>query len=180
MTTYGTIATLIGHPKHSRLVGQALRDLPRRFALPTRLRQAHAPVAGTSSAGTFVDDASSSNLNARGADQDDDADDDEDDEEVQQEEEEDNPDWVPWHRVVGSSGTISVRGNTTAMRTQGDWLRAEGIIVGNDAEAAAAGDAAGGAGAGAGAADYFGLAGRAQSGGKVRHFASLKWTGPLA
>ncbi|KAJ3553183.1 hypothetical protein NP233_g12707 [Leucocoprinus birnbaumii] len=71
VTTYGHIAKLIGMPRHSRHVGQALKYL---------------------NPGT-------------------------------------NPP-VPWHRVIGSAGTISSRGpGTDGARRQRDALEAEGVTV---------------------------------------------------
>jgi hypothetical protein len=40
-----------------------------------------------------------------------------------------NPDFVPWHRVVASSGLISPRANPAATRRQAEWLEAEGVTV---------------------------------------------------
>ncbi|KAH6888978.1 MGMT family protein [Coprinopsis sp. MPI-PUGE-AT-0042] len=71
VATYGHIAKLIGMPRHSRHVGQALK-----FLVPNT-----------------------------------------------------NPP-VPWHRVIGSSGTISSRGpGTEGAQRQKDELEAEGVEV---------------------------------------------------
>ncbi|GAA5823406.1 hypothetical protein JCM3770_000728 [Rhodotorula araucariae] len=92
--SYGQIATLIGHPRHSRMVGAALKVLPRRLALP------FLPPRSPSDPGPEPEP-----------------------------EPEPNPAWVPWHRVVSSSGLISPRGNPAATARQAEWLVAEGVVV---------------------------------------------------
>lgn len=49
--------------------------------------------------------------------------------EVEEEEVPLNPNWVPWHRVVSSTGVISPRPNERGMERQKDWLRNEGVEV---------------------------------------------------
>lgn len=81
-----------------------------------------------------------------------------------------NPEFVPWHRVLSSTGLISPRGNLNAVLTQADWLRAEGVVVDqgvrgpNDIPNPGAGGVAGLV-AGAGGRDAFGLGGT--EGGRV-------------
>lgn len=72
-----------------------------------------------------------------------------------------NPEWVPWHRVVSSSGVISPRGNVGAVRRQGEYLEAEGVEVRDGPRAGGGGWGGGGGGDGAGPAgvDAFGLGG---------------------
>lgn len=149
VTSYGSIARQLGHPRHSRLVGQALKHLPARLSLP-HLPQAPRPNAGSADGssedgGDGVDDEEDDVLPAP----------------------EPNPDWVPWHRVVASSGVISPRGNVAAVRTQAQWLEAEGVEV-RDGPRAGVGAAGprGRDGEPAGV-DAFGLGGAGESGGRV-------------
>lgn len=82
-----------------------------------------------------------------------------------------NPDWVPWHRVVSSTGIISPRGNDRAVQRQADYLIAEGIEVKDGIR-----NGGGGAGSrpGVGGVDAFGLGGA--SGGRVS-MALYGWKG---
>ncbi|KAM0791296.1 hypothetical protein ACM66B_005768 [Microbotryomycetes sp. NB124-2] len=187
VTSYGTIARLMGYPKHSRHVGQALKLLPREMSLPhlpqrrtgqgadeqhrveTRRRR-----TGRHRGNSPTDDQSSEDDSANGDDNDD-----EDQEQRQPGQERDdvlpepepNPDWVPWHRVVSSSGIISPRGSVAAVRRQADWLRAEGVDVQDGPRADGAGRADNREGPGV---DPFGLAG--VEGGRVS-MARFAWTG---
>ncbi|BGP70675.1 Alkyltransferase-like protein 1 [Rhodotorula toruloides] len=133
VVSYGQVAKLIGHPRHSRMVGSALKVLPSRLSIP------YLPPTPSS-----ISSASSS------------------DEPLPPPEP--NPDFVPWHRVVASSGLISPRGNVAATRRQAEWLEAEGVEV---REGPRVGGGGGGGGqSGGGTADAFGLGGAA-GGGRV-------------
>ncbi|ORY89304.1 hypothetical protein BCR35DRAFT_253884, partial [Leucosporidium creatinivorum] len=96
--SYGTVAKLLHHPRHSRMVGQALKLLPRAYASP------HLPLPPQPEG---AEDDPNAVLPAPPP----------------------NPEWVPWHRVVSSSGVISPRGNVGAVRRQGEYLEAEGVEV---------------------------------------------------
>ncbi|POY70474.1 hypothetical protein BMF94_6542 [Rhodotorula taiwanensis] len=97
VASYGQIARMIGHPRHSRMVGAALK------ALPARLSNPYLPQTPSSTAPSDNDSALPPP--------------------------EPNPDFVPWHRVVASSGMISPRANPAATRRQAEWLEAEGVTV---------------------------------------------------
>ncbi|GAA5872144.1 hypothetical protein JCM3774_002282 [Rhodotorula dairenensis] len=96
VASYGQIARLIGHPRHSRMVGAALKVLPARLSNP------YLPQTASSSDGGADEPLPLPTL---------------------------NPDFVPWHRVVASSGLISPRANPAATRRQAEWLEAEGVTV---------------------------------------------------
>lgn len=81
-----------------------------------------------------------------------------------------NPDFVPWHRVVNSSGIISPRGNLNAVLRQADFLVAEGVEVRNGARNG--GGDGGNIGIGV---DAFGLGG--VEGGRV-NMSIYRWRGP--
>ncbi|BGP40185.1 Alkyltransferase-like protein 1 [Rhodotorula kratochvilovae] len=142
--SYGQIAKLIGHPRHSRMVGAALKVLPKRLSLP------FLPPAPSST---------SSASSSAAAEQEPDV----------APEPETNPDWVPWHRVVSSSGLISPRGNPAATARQAEWLEAEGVVVRSGPGAAAAGG-------GREEGDAFGLGVRVEGGGRVS-MGAYAWKG---
>ncbi|GAA5948072.1 hypothetical protein JCM3765_007096 [Sporobolomyces pararoseus] len=152
VASYGTIGKLIGHPRHSRMVGAALKCLPPSMSSPYLPQQQQQRVAPSSNSG---DSTTSSTTISSGS--------------VigttdifeylshdpttttttedlfnfdlfpttQGEEEEEfvlplpepNPQVVPWWRVVSSTGVISPRGNDLAVRRQADYLLAEGVQV---------------------------------------------------
>lgn len=162
VVSYGQVAKLIGHPRHSRMcvsssrllasciltdspavhrVGSALKVLPSRLSMP------YLPPTPSS-----ISSASSS------------------DEPLPPPEP--NPDFVPWHRVVASSGLISPRGNVAATRRQAEWLEAEGVEV---REGPRAGGGDGNGQPGGGTADAFGLGG-AVGGGRV-NMGRYAWKG---
>lgn len=88
-----------------------------------------------------------------------------------------NPDWVPWHRVVASSGVISPRAGS-GPRTQAQWLEAEGVEV-MQGPRAGAGGGGGGADDGGGppaGVDAFGLGAAGTAGGRVS-MARYGWNG---
>ncbi|BGP58348.1 Alkyltransferase-like protein 1 [Rhodotorula sphaerocarpa] len=98
VASYGQIGRLIGHPRHSRMVGAALKALPARLANPY-LPQTVPPDSHLGLEASPLPPPLP------------------------------NPDFVPWHRVVASSGLISPRGNPAATRRQAEWLIAEGVTV---------------------------------------------------
>lgn len=141
--SYGTIAKLLHRPQNSRLVGQALKLLPRALSSPHLPQPDPPPDAGED----YVLPAPPL-----------------------------NPDFVPWHRVVASSGVISPRGNDGAVRRQADFLRAEGVEV---RDGPRAGPVRGGNGEGGGppeGVDAFGLGGAGAEGGRVS-MATYGWEG---
>ncbi|GAA5983155.1 hypothetical protein JCM10908_000175 [Rhodotorula pacifica] len=99
VASYGQVARLIGHPRHSRMVGAALKVLPARLSNP------YLPQTASSSTGNADDPDAPLPLPTP------------------------NPEFVPWHRVVASSGLISPRANPAATRRQAEWLEAEGVTV---------------------------------------------------
>ena len=119
------MARLIGFPKHSRMVGNALKVLPRHLASPTLPQQAPAsrPGAGPTPQSHTPPVAFTSAANPSATEGAGDADDD------VLPEPEPNPDFVPWHRVLAASGVISPRGSLAAVMRQADFLRAEGVEV---------------------------------------------------
>ncbi|KAL8293681.1 hypothetical protein RQP46_000382 [Phenoliferia psychrophenolica] len=141
VASYGDIAKLLGRPQNSRLVGAALKVLPPHLSSPDL--PAPAPTSPSSSSSSQGDDV----LPAP----------------------QPNPDFVPWHRILSSSGIISPRaGGIRPLIRQADFLRAEGVEV-ND------GPRAGGANAGpVGGLDAFGLGGL--HGGRVS-MAQYRWNG---
>ncbi|BGP16478.1 hypothetical protein JCM10213_007916 [Rhodosporidiobolus nylandii] len=149
VASYGLIARLISHPRHSRMVGSALKCLPRSLSSPVLIPARPAPPSPTSSAENGADD-----------------------EEEVMPEPEPNPDFVPWHRVLSSSGVISPRGSIAAVERQADYLRAEGVEV---VEGPRNGRA-GGEGQQAAGVDAFGLGG-AVAGGRVS-MSRYGWKGP--
>ncbi|GAA6064468.1 hypothetical protein JCM10212_001817 [Sporobolomyces blumeae] len=172
VASYGTIAKLIGHPRHSRMVGTALKVLPHHMASPY-LPPAPRSSSGESTASTASSQSASSTAVASTANVDAnpfaDLADDLDDDVLPAPQL--NPDWVPWHRVVSSTGVISPRGNDRAVRRQADYLVAEGVQVRDGARA-------GGGGASherhGGGVDAFGLGG--VSGGRVS-MSTYGWKG---
>lgn len=158
------------------MVGAALKVLPRRLALP------FLPSPPSPSPRRRAREL------ARGEEADDD--DEEPGEEGRGEEDDDiapepapNPDWVPWHRVVSSSGLISPRGNPAATARQAEWLEAEGVVVRRGPGAGVGGGGGGGGGGGRGAdgggterGDAFGLGERVEGGGRVS-MATYAWKG---
>ncbi|KAK4056730.1 Alkyltransferase-like protein 1 [Microbotryomycetes sp. JL221] len=190
VTSYGSIARLLGYPKHSRHVGQALKLMPRRLALP-HLSQQRGTRQPRQDEQDDVESDQEANLSAhdqgerarrqrrgraRGNSPTDDLSDDDggqpghnhdglhgdsdelDDDDVLPEPEP-NPEWVPWHRVVSSSGVISPRGSNVAVRRQADWLRAEGVEVGEGPRAAGGGNGQQGWDGAPAGVDAFGLGG---------------------
>lgn len=128
------IARLIGFPKHSRMVGNALKVLPRHLATPTLPQAAPGPrpARPATDEGDLSDEqpaASASAIEPLFAPAtDDEAEGDQPDDDVLPEPEP-NPDFVPWHRVLAASGVISPRGSLAAVMRQADYLRAEGVEV---------------------------------------------------
>ncbi|SCV72007.1 BQ2448_4701 [Microbotryum intermedium] len=102
VSSYGRIASLIGHPKHSRHVGAALKLLPPRLSTP-HLPQQRNPTHNVPDEPQDPD----APLAAP----------------------EPNPDFVPWHRVVSSNGQIAARMNDVSVARQAEWLIAEGVQV---------------------------------------------------
>ncbi|KDE04847.1 hypothetical protein MVLG_04708 [Microbotryum lychnidis-dioicae p1A1 Lamole] len=101
VSSYGRIATLIGHPKHSRHVGAALKLLPRNLSSPHLPQRPSPPLDANADADADAPLA----------------------------EPDLNPDFVPWHRVVSSNGQISPRMNDVSVARQAEWLIAEGVQV---------------------------------------------------
>ncbi|GAA5987793.1 hypothetical protein JCM11641_004931 [Rhodosporidiobolus odoratus] len=159
--SYGQIAKLISHPRHSRMVGTALKVLPRSLSSPYLLPPRPNPAAANVEADPLTGE--------------DEQEEKEEDEEAVMPEPEPNPDWVPWHRIVSSSGVISPRGSTAAVARQADFLRAEGVEVREGPRNDGGGGGNGGAEQGGGV-DAFGLGG-AISGGRVS-IAKYGWKGP--
>lgn len=157
VSSYGDIARFLSRPQNSRLVGSALKVLPRSFSSPY-LPQVPLPP-------TNNDD------NAQGNS--------ETDEPLPPPLP--NPNFVPWHRILSSTGVISPRGNEMSVRRQREWLEAEGVEV----EVGPRGGAGGGGGNGGngqgGTVDAFGLGGagggNGGGGGRVR-IALYRWEGP--
>jgi len=122
------VARLIGFPKHSRMVGNALKVIPSHLASPVlpQIRPQPPPSAPNTATptGPVASTSTASQPNPPAAPQVDD----EDDEEPLPEPEP-NPDFVPWHRVLATSGVISPRGSLAAVLRQADFLRAEGVEV---------------------------------------------------
>ncbi|GAA5925829.1 MGMT family protein [Sporobolomyces koalae] len=169
VASYGTIAKLVGHPRHSRMVGTALKCLPMSMSSPylppaPRSSSGDSSSSATSSA-TFPGSTLANGLAAV-------------EEEYIQPAPEPNPDWVPWHRVVNSTGVISPRGNDRAVQRQADYLIAEGVVVTDGARnGGGAGnreaERPGNIGA-VGGVDAFGLGG--VSGGRVS-MSTYSWSG---
>ena len=182
VASYGQIAELIGRPTNSRRVGAALKVLSvergspylpqQRRAARTRGRDNPLPNRGQG-AGDQGEAGGHRAGDEEGGAEKSDAD---EEEEEPLPPPEPNPNFVPWHRVLSSTGLISPRGNLHAVLRQADWLRAEGVEVdegirnGNDRNAGAGvGAGARGGGvrniAGVGGGDAFGLGGA--EGGRV-------------
>ncbi|GAA5899281.1 hypothetical protein JCM5296_007521 [Sporobolomyces johnsonii] len=188
VASYGTIAKLIGHPRHSRMVGTALKCLPSHMASPylpfAPAPVGHSPSASNASSSSYsptptastspngdLDVSPSPDANADVfaslvGDPSSFVDD-------VQPAPQPNPDWVPWHRVVSSTGVISPRGNDRAVQRQADYLIAEGVEV-RDGPRAAGGGAGPANPPGGGGVDAFGLGG--VSGGRVS-MAKYGWSG---
>ncbi|GAA6001380.1 hypothetical protein JCM10207_006635 [Rhodosporidiobolus poonsookiae] len=158
--SYGQIAKLIGQPRHSRMVGTALKCLPRHLASPFLLPPRR-PSASSSAAG-----------GAEGAGEG--TGEEEEDDDAVQPAPAPNPDVVHWWRVVSQTGVISPRGSTAAVDRQADYLRAEGVVVRDGPRNG--GGAAGGAEGAAEGVDAFGLGGSV-AGGRVS-MAKYAWKGP--
>lgn len=100
--SYGDIAKLLGRPQNSRLVGAALKILPASLSSPELLQ----PPTSSSSPSSSSENDQPLPIPLP------------------------NPDFVPWHRVLSSSGIISPRaGGVRAVVRQADYLRAEGVEV---------------------------------------------------
>ncbi|GAA5840056.1 hypothetical protein JCM9279_002261 [Rhodotorula babjevae] len=190
VASYGRIAHLVGHPRHSRMVGAALKALPRALALPfavdpaPRRRRREADVRsgdddddddgdgaeGSRSPTARRTSPSSSSSRSRSPSP------------SPLPPPAPNPSFVPWHRVVASSGLISPRGNPAATRRQAEWLEAEGVVVVRRADAqggGGGGGARGGGGEDGGGrehGDAFGLGARVDGGGRVS-MAQFAWQG---
>ncbi|GAA5918554.1 hypothetical protein JCM8208_004046, partial [Rhodotorula glutinis] len=163
VTSYGRIAHLIGHPRHSRMVGAALKALPRRMALPFVV-DVEAPTALESAA---TDGEARRRRRRRGGGGDEGSGDEAEEGPSSEEDDDDartpspspslsppplpppppNPLFVPWHRVLSSSGLIAPRGNPHATQRQAEWLEAEGVVV---VRRGGGGGTAGGGGGGGG------------------------------
>lgn len=81
---------------------------------------------------------------------------------------EENPLFVPWHRVLSSTGVISPRGNEASVLRQADWLRAEGVEVEEAMRENGGQRGVGGGGGGGEGVDAFGLGGLGNGGGRVQ------------
>ncbi|GAA95444.1 hypothetical protein E5Q_02098 [Mixia osmundae IAM 14324] len=108
------IGQLMGRPQNSRLVGQALKHLPSRLARPfidgELIEERHGSESGQET-GPGEAEFEDFHRQHRIA----------------------NPDFVPWHRIISSSGVISPRGNSASLERQAVMLRAEGVVVRNAA-----------------------------------------------
>ncbi|GAA6028141.1 hypothetical protein JCM8097_006876 [Rhodosporidiobolus ruineniae] len=193
VASYGQIAKLINHPRHSRLVGTALKVLPRNLSSPYILAPPAPSAAGSSSSSSSASTSrSGSNSSSRATSNHGDvgvldaleengAQRDGGENDGEEEDDDDvlpaplpNPLVVPWWRVVSQTGVISPRGNDRAVDRQADYLRAEGVVVRD-------GPRNGGGGGGGGRAeevqgvDAFGLGGSV-AGGRVS-MAKYAWKG---
>ncbi|GAA5850642.1 hypothetical protein JCM8547_001942 [Rhodosporidiobolus lusitaniae] len=185
VASYGQIAKLIGHPRHSRLVGTALKVLPRSLSSPFILpppppadpaptdNDEAGPVASISASASAPSPALPVASSSNHPDPADPADEDDEDDGPPLPAPLPNPDVVPWWRVVSQTGAISPRGSTSAVERQADYLRAEGVEVREGPRGGGAG-VRNGEGGEAGV-DSFGLAG-AVAGGRVS-MAKYAWKG---
>ncbi|GAA5959319.1 hypothetical protein JCM21900_003928 [Sporobolomyces salmonicolor] len=188
VASYGMIAKLIGHPRHSRMVGTALKCLPSHMAFPylpfAPAPVGHSPSASNASSSSYSPPTTASTSYNGDLDVSPSPDANADVfafpfgdrfsfvEDVQPAPQP-NPDWVPWHRVVSSTGVISPRGNDRAVLRQADYLVAEGVEV-RDGPRAAGGEPGPANPPGGGGVDAFGLGGA--SGGRVS-MAKYGWSG---
>lgn len=181
VASYGTIGQLIGHPRHSRMVGAALKCLPpsmsNPYLPPPSDHERRPPRARQPTNSSVLSTSSSSSTSSPPAGTIDvfdwlSGDHPRLDETVSDNDDAGgvmpapipNPLVVPWWRVVSSTGVISPRGNDRAVQRQADYLIAEGVQVKDPTSAPT-----GGAGA-----NHFGLMGG--SGGRVS-MATYAWKG---